>query len=290
MELPEIPTHKSIILNQNHSNEEINPYLFYSQEPAPMGIADYGIGPNLQPYSYGTQAFLGIVKVNSLNTYNSSLNLSANWMSFQLNVNLLFENGNNEFTYWIQDVANLDTSNNYIQFIDNIWNDSSISSSMYSSTVLGNGTIGNSGGTGFYYCWANQYLPGNDVYLSYPYTIQFEVITYINALGYPAVEFLYNDGYGWVTYDNAVFIFSNDLTSYPYFLVDGYQYEPDGKVYDAELILGGPGSGYQTYDVDSSLFLQLEFWNGNNFQMVPNAYNFGSHTAEGISNVISTFA
>ncbi len=289
-ELPKLPTHKAILLNQNHSSEEINPYLFYSQEPAPMGIADYGIGPNGQPYAYETPAFLGIVNVNSLNTYNSSLNQSANWMSFQLNVNLVFENDNSLYAYWVQDVVHVNTTNNYVNFIDNIWNDSSIGSNMYNSTVLGNGTVANSGGTGFYYCFANQYLPGNDVYLPYPYTIQFEVFSYINAQGYPAVAFLYNDGYGWVTYDNVVFIFANDLTSYPNFLVDGYQYEPDGDVYDAELILGGPWNGYQTYDVDSSLSLQLELWNGNNFQMVPNAYNFGSHTAEGISNVISVLA
>jgi len=262
-------------------NQPVNPYNFYSSEPAPMGIADYGLGPNDQPYAYETTAFLGLINVNNLETYNASLNQSAYWMSFQLNVNLIFENGNTQYAYWIQDVAHVNTLDNYVQFIDNIWNDSSFSSSVYNGTISGNGTSG----TGFYYDWANQYLSGNDIYLSYPYNIQFKVFSYINAQGYPAVDFLYNDGYGWVTYDNANFIFASDLTSYPEFLVDGYQYEPDGNYYDAELILGGPWSGYQTYDVSSSLTLQLEYWNGNNFQEITNAYDFGSHTAEGISNV-----
>jgi len=269
-------------------NQPVNPYRFYSSEPAPMGIADYGLGPNDQPYGYETTAFLGIINVNNLETYNASLNQSAYWMSFQLNVNLFFENGGTQYAYWVQDVAHVNTSDNYVQFIDNIWNSSSSGANMFNSTVLGNGTVGNSSGTGFYYDWANQYLPGNDIPLSYPYNIQFEVISYVDSQGYPAVAFLYNDGYGWVTYDNANFVFARDLTSYPEFLVDGYQYEPSGNFYDAELILGGPWSGYQTYDVSSSLNLQLEYWNGNNFQEITNAYDFGSHTAEGISNVVSS--
>jgi len=266
-------------------NQQVNPYNFYYREPAPMGIADYGIGPNNQPYVYEAFGFLGVIKVNNLETYNASLNQSAYSMGFQLNVNLVFTNGNKQYVYWIQDVAQVDTSDNYVQFIDNIWNSSSPGASMFDSTVLGNGTVGNSSGTGFYYDWANQYLPGNDISLSYPYNIQLGVFPYINTQGYPAVAFQYNDGYGWVTYDNANFIFASDLSSsIPMFLVNGYGYKPDGGYYDAELILGGPGGGTQTYDVSSSLTLELEYWNGNNFQEITNAYDFGSDTAEGISN------
>jgi len=280
---------RTLLNKTNNNNQPVNPFSLYSKEPAPMGIADYGIGPNNQPYAYETPEFLGVINVNKLETYNASLNQSAYWMTFQLNVNLVFENGNTQYAYWIQDVVFVNTSDNYIQFIDNIWNFSSPGANMFDSTVLGNGTVGNSSGTGFYYDWANQYLPGNDISLSYPYNIQLEVFSYINAQGYPAVAFQYNDGYGWVTYDNANFVFASDLTSYPEFLVDGYQYEPTGYTfYDAELILGGPGGGAQTYDVSSSLTLQLEYWNGHNFQMIDNAYNFGSNTAEGISNVVSS--
>jgi len=278
---------KTLLNKTNNNYQPVNPFSLYSKEPAPMGIADYGIGPNNQPYAYETPEFLGVINVNKLETYNASLNQSAYWMTFQLNVNLIFENGNTQYVYWIQDVAFVNTLDNYVQFIDNIWNSSSPDANMLDSTVLGNGTVGNSSGTGFYYDWANQYLSGNDISLSYPYNIQLEVFSYINAEGYPAVAFLYNDGYGWVTYDNANFVFASDLTSYPEFLVDGYQYTPVGNFYDAELILGGPGGGTQTYDVSSSLTLQLEYWNGNNFQMIDNAYNFGSDTAEGISNVSS---
>jgi len=131
-------------------NQQVNPYKFYYREPAPMGIADYGIGPNNQPYVYEAFGFLGVIKVNNLETYNASLNQSAYSMGFQLNVNLVFTNGNKQYVYWIQDVAQVDTLDNYVQFIDNIWNSSSPGASMFDSTVLGNGTVGYSSGTGFY--------------------------------------------------------------------------------------------------------------------------------------------
>jgi hypothetical protein len=269
--------------------QHVNPFSLYLKEPAPMGITDYGIAQNGQPYDYKTTSFLGNITVNRLETYNSSLNQSANYAGFQLNVNIIFYNGNSFYVYWIQDVVQIDTADNYVMFIDNIWNMSSSGASMYNSTVLGNGTVGSSGGTGYYYDLANQYLPGNDMYLPYTYNIQLKVYSYVNSKGYPAVSFLYNDGHGWITYDNANFIFASYLTSSPMFLVDGYQYEPTGYTfYDAELILGGPGGGTQTYNNFSSLNLTLEYWNGHNYQAITNAYNFGSNTAEGISNVISS--
>ena len=269
--------------------QHVNPFSLYLKEPAPMGITDYGIAQNGQPYDYKTTSFLGNITVNRLETYNSSLNQSANYAGFQLNVNIIFYNGNSFYVYWIQDVVQIDTADNYVMFVDNIWNMSSSGASMYNSTVLGNGTVGSSGGTGYYYDFANQYLPGNDMYLPYTYSIQLKVYSYVNSKGYPAVSFLYNDGHGWITYDNANFIFASYLTSSPMFLVDGYQYEPTGYTfYDAELILGGPGGGTQTYNNFSSLNLTLEYWNGHNYQAITNAYNFGSNTAEGISNVISS--
>jgi hypothetical protein len=54
--------------------------------------------------------------------------------------------------------------------------------------------------------------------------------------------------------------------------------------------MGGPGGGSDTTDIQSDVRLQLEYWNGHNYQIVPNAYNFGSDTAEGINNTLSQFS
>lgn len=266
----------------------VNPYPSVNSEPAPMGIADYGLGPNNNPYSYNTTSFFGKATITNLlvnGAYGQSL-------TFQLNVNLVFSLGGQNYTYWIQDVAYLNTNstNRYIQFLDNVWNFSSHSSSMHNSTISGNGTCYSSSSGTYYYDGANNNLPGNNVKVKYPTTIELRVVSYLkqsNGVQFPAVAFEYNDGNGWITYDNAIFHFAANPSNTS-FLVDGFNYNPYGTFYDAELIMGGPGGGSQTVDQSSNLSLQLYYWNGNNYQMVVNAYNFGRDTAEGISNVTTT--
>ena len=264
----------------------VNPYAIETGEPAPMGIADYGVGPGNTAYAYSTSSFLGIAQIYSLSTNSSGSNL----MTFQLNDVIVFGNGASSYSYWIQDVAFVGSTFNgstpSVQFIDNVWNFSSSTASMYATSISGNGTVSTSGGTGYYYDFANSNLPGNDIFTTFPITIQLKVVAYMSGI-YPAVEFEYNDGYGWITYDNVIFPFATSLAYYDRFVVDGYTYNPYGTFYDAELIMGGPGGGSQTVDESSGVELQLEYWNGNNYQQITNAYDFGSDTAEGISNVSS---
>ena len=254
-----------------------------------MGIADYGIGPGGVPYNYSTTSFLGHVSIKNLRTYNSSLNSCATEMTFQLNINFVFQEGSKQYVYWVQNVADFNTSSTpSIGFIDNVWNQSATNSSVYNSTISGNGTVGNSSGTFFYYSFANQSLPGNDIYVSYPFNFDMAINYTTTAQGVPELMFMYNDGHGWQTYDNVLFKFATNVSKINGFVVNGYNYEPDGySFYDAELILGGPGDGTQTNDTNSSVALQLEYFNGHNYQTVTNAYNFGSDTAEGIRNVTS---
>ena len=138
---------------------QVNPFSLYSGEPAPMGLADYGIGPNSTPYIYNTTSFLGGVSINSINVVNNST--SNKDMSFQFNVNLVFGDGINTYVYWVQDVAFLNTSTNGIYFIDNVWNMSSPSQTMYNTSITGNGTVDNTGGSRWDYDFAGQFLPGN---------------------------------------------------------------------------------------------------------------------------------
>ncbi len=267
------------------TGETINVNAIEKQEPAPMGVTDYGIGPNGHPYVYTTSSFLGTIDISSLETYNSSQSPDPYWMSFQLNVNLWIEDNGVLYDYWIQDVAQINTTTNYVDFLSNIWNYSSTLGHIYNSSVQGNGIV--TGNDTWYYDFASSNLPGNEIYLPASPTIELEVNASEGLNDTPVVDFLYNDGYGWVTYDTAFFIFANHLNHQPVFLVDGYTYNPWGDFYDAELVACGVGSGYQTYDVNSGVELTLEYYNGNNYQEISNAYNFGSDTAEGISNVIA---
>ena len=45
----------------NHAG--VNPYQYYQNEPAPVGISDFGIGRNGSPYFYNTSAFEGKVNI-----------------------------------------------------------------------------------------------------------------------------------------------------------------------------------------------------------------------------------
>lgn len=277
-------TRESNVSVNTQAQTAVNPYELYKNEPAPMGIADFGIGPNGVPYSYNTTSFLGTISLNNLTTYNQSLGSSSSQMGFQLNVNLFFKDGGNVYAYWVQDVADFNTTDNSFYMVDNIWNMSSSSANMHNSTISGSGTIGNSSSTKFYY-YVYQHLFS----LTYPEKLTLQINATTSTSGLPEIEFMFNDGSGMITYDKPIFLFTKNITSGPFFLVDGKQYEPDRySFYDAELIMGGPGGGTKTTDVYSNVSLQLQYWNGMNYQFISNAYNFGSDTAEGICNVIGT--
>jgi hypothetical protein len=272
----------------NKSSQQVDPYRSYISEPAPIGIADYGIGNRGLPYNYSTSSFMGNVTIESISMYSPSVH-SYN-VTFQLNVNLVFSYRSNQYDYWIQDVAYLNTSSLQITFIDNIWNLSAPNANMYNSTILGNGTIGNtgskSGPSQFYYDFANSSLPGNNISLTTNSSFLLKVNTNLGPGNSPEVSFLYNDGHGWVVYDKAVFYFASKLNHNPYFYVSGYSYNPANTYYDAELIIGGPGNSSQSEDISSSILLMLEYYNGNNYQTIQNAFNFGGDTGETVYNAI----
>ncbi|MEM3192969.1 MAG: thermopsin family protease, partial [Candidatus Parvarchaeota archaeon] len=206
--IPKIPTHLRVPRGSN----ENAPWYSYYEEPAPMGIGFMGLSPENQLYNYSTSSFLGIARIESLETYNSSLNYSSRDMTFQLNVNLGFYNGNKFYDYWIQDVAFVNTSTNTPAFINNIWNFTYNSSGkIYSSTLSGNGAIYSYHNMSFY-AYSAPDVQGNGVSLSFPYTLEFRVNATINSMGNPAVSFFYNDGFGWYEFDFVSFIFANNLS------------------------------------------------------------------------------
>ena len=281
--VPSIPRNVDAKLLNGFASQAINVFAGYSAEPAPMGLADYGLGPS-GGYEYSTNSSLGSATILSLSTRNST---GSPWMTFQLNVNLQFFNAGKVFVYWVQDVANLDTANNEVYFENNVWNSSAPSGSMKAGAVSGSGAVLPSGKQNFYGAVASQSLPGNAVDLAYPVTLSLRVNSSVSGSRQPTVTFEYNDGYGWEKYDSVAFVSVHDLTSMSGFVVDGNNYNPAYLYYDSELILGGPGGGSQTTDVQSNVELQLEYWNGHNYQQITNAYNFGGDTAEGIQGALS---
>lgn len=269
----------------NVSSNQINTNRFYSSEPAPMGITDFGIGPN-GPYSYNTSSFLGILHLNSLKTLNSTGDPK---LSMQLNIVLKFtSNSGGQYVYWVQDAAIFNSQDNAIYFLDNVWNMTSSPPSMQASGISGKGKIYQLDSSQSYYAAvASTSLPGNGVNLRLPAPVELEGNSTINQQNETQVNIAYNDGRGWVTFDTVVFTGVEDVQTDYGFVVNGKTYNPLGTYYDAELIFGGAGNGWNTTNIQSNVFMQLEYWNGHNYQGIYNAYNFGSDTREGIDNVTS---
>jgi len=272
---------------------QVDPYLYYSSEPAPMGIADYGVDTNGRTYSYSTDMFVGSARVSSLSMYSSGSGYQG---TLQLNVVLWFTSGSATFAYWIQDVAFMDTSTNTWEFEDNIWNFTEDNSAgMISSTVTGNGSVSPYGPLGYYAAGAGSQA-GNGYSLTYPATVELRVRSALFS-GVPRVYFDFDDGYGWQTYDTAEFTFTNAATS-ALFRVDGSNYVgiygESGSFQDlysnAELGFGGPGGGLGTSLTGANVNLSLQYDNGHNLQTIVNAFNFGSDTAEAINEAVASAA
>ncbi|HTT26363.1 MAG TPA: thermopsin family protease [Thermoplasmata archaeon] len=258
----------------------VDPSLAYSSEPAPMGIGDFGLTANGTPYTYSTFRFLGTVDIGSISTQASG-GAGGGWVSIQLNVVLRLTHGGTEADYWIQDVPLLDTSSGTVYFVDNVWNMSGPSATMRTSSIHGNGSVSSYGGTNFY----EDQAPGSDD-LTFPQPISAEVVA-SSISGVPHVGFLYDDGSGWTIYDNVTFPWAKGWTTEG-FVVNGSAYNPSGIFWDAEMVFGGPGGGSTASDISSNVTIELESFNGHNFAPVPNAGDFGSDTAETISNVVES--
>lgn len=265
----------------------VNPFALISSEPAPMGIADFGVTGTtgvVHAYSYGTPEFEGNVTVDSMLT--SIPGSSQTYMTFQLNVVVVYTLGGTNYSYWIQDIASIESSTGYTGWIDNIWNLSASGSGVgfaSSGEISGNGTVNNYNGLVWYADSPGSSYPGSLVTLTYPTSVTIRTVS-STLNGYPHVGFEYNDGYGWVTFDNVTFEHMRYAVNHG-FVVDGYQYTPAGIFYDAEWDYAGSGSGQ--HNVRSELNMSLRYWNGHNLESVPSAYNFGSDTAESLNNVIA---
>ena len=267
----------------------VDPYIAYTREPAPMGIADYGLSPGGTPYRYATPEFEGTLHLAVDHAYTDASNgqytYVGNDVTFQLNVVLVLQNGGRQAQYWVQDALFLNSTAHRFIFGNNVWNFSSGSGGAdQSDSVVGNGSVY----YGVYEDLAAGGLPGNNVTLAYPLNVTTRVIA-SSIGGVPHVGLAYDDGHGFITYDNVSFPWTHGWTVVG-FVVDGTSYNPLDIFDDAEWDYDGPAGGFHAQNIASNLTMGLSFWNGHNLQAVANAYDFGSDTAEATYNVSNTLA
>lgn len=283
----------------NCTTTPVVPGCGFSAEPAPMGIADYGVSGygHPVPYAYGTTAFLGTVNWSTAYIYSSA---QKGDFSVQLNVVLNFINDGVNYSYWIQNVpVPVDTTKNdfAMSYANNIWNFSCASTTcnLATNTVTGNGT--DDGGVYIWPASANSGCAGGGTgtcdTLDGPSWFSVEVRTFLNPSGEPEVRFCYFDKSNptIACYDTVTFGFAKDVTKFRGFFVDGFDMNPTGLFEDAELTIGGPGGGASTTNTGpSNIHMTLDYWNGHNFQATPSAWDAGDDTAEALSSDQSIFS
>ncbi|BCU67803.1 thermopsin [Sulfolobales archaeon HS-7] len=258
----------------------INVHNTYNSSLAPRGISFLGIGKK-GPCYVKTDQVKGVVKVYRLSAISKfKSNTTENAVSFELNAVLTYWNDNRQYALWIQDVSQYNMGGS-IEFWDNIWNMSAPKAGVRG--VVGNGLICYNEGVSFYFDSASGY-PGGFVGVKEPFSVSLMMNVSNSSKGCPVIYFWYNDGHGWINYDQVT-VRNAPRSSNISITINGNEYTPDGLYYDLELVMGGVDDGACANVSNSEVELSICYFNGHNFQEPINTYNFGVDTAETVSNV-----
>ncbi len=253
-----------------------------------MGIADFGVtgtGTGARAYSYATTSFEAAAHVDSMNIAATVGKVTYHVVAFELNAMFVLQRGGTNYTYWIQNGMHVDTSSDeYTIGGAYVWNFSSPSAHLSSGELQGNASSMLATDT-YYFIPGCGGFAGQCSTVTFPSTLTGRIAETLCS-GDPCVEYEYDLGAGWVTYDTVSFLHMAGATPVG-FLVDGSQYTPlgTGTFYDAEWDWVAAGGGLQGKDTGSDLQMGLEYWNGVNYQAVPAAWNFGGDTGESSYNV-----
>lgn len=262
----------------------------YAHEPAPMGIADFGVngtGTGARAYTYATESFEGIATVGSMTMTTTSTTPIVT--AFELNAMLVLRWNGVNYTYWIQNGLHVDSGTREFTIGGAyVWNFSAPGAHLSGSELSGNRSSVLAADT-YYFIPGCGVFAGQCSYLSWPGTFEGRIDS-LSVGGVPEVQYQYNLGGGWVTYDTVSFLHLGGATV-DGFVVDGFRSTPyaAGLFYDAEWDWVAAGGGSSGRDQGSSLDLSLEYWNGHNYEATPGAWNFGGDTGETSANITDTF-
>ncbi len=250
----------------------------YTSAPAPMGVADLGVG-SAGTYAYGTAAAEGTAELTSLAAFSPGDGQGAeapDWVALQLNsvlVNVSF-GAFGVGTFWLQEVVRMNGTS--FELVDNVWNFSSPFAGMYPGSVrAGNGTV-----TDGIYVDAGPVEP-----LAFPLNVTLTEqataagLTPEALFGYSIVDPL---GRSNGTFDTVALAGSTEAGAPLELEVDGAGANPYGLRDDLEFVLTGDGGGSNALVDSVNGSLSLDRWNatGDTFDPVPSAYDYGTDAAE----------
>ena len=300
---------------------QVNP--FYVGQPAPMGLADYGLGATT--YAYNASDFLGQVTFNSapnvtdpgstgvIEPGGASLGYVGSVYEFGIQLNTVATNvtlpGTDLGILWAQNVVNWNDTG--IHFVDDTWNatvgsgfymaPNSIYSGCNNDTAGANTILGVYGGV--FQCVGST-LPVSAA--SYPVTVQLYNNLTINAQNRAQLTYGYLiDEMGTGTVYSGIsdtIVFNNtDSGSWqnpplppfqPGFSVNGFSTAPNGLTQDSEIVLVGGIGGDNAVFRSLNASVNLEYANESSpgFQNVPSAYDFGGDTGETSTGIAATWS
>ncbi len=269
----------------------------YSTAPAPFGVADLGlqnesgviVPTNLTtPRVAGTfapTAFSGVsVDSGAPDAYSVQLN------AVLTNVTLF---GNASYQFWTQNVVEYSTFSHQLSFLDNVWNFSGPSGALSQNAIVSHGPNGTQVGTTFYYAL------GPVITMGYPFTLSL----FLNSAGGPAGDEVFFN----YTLENASATLSGSFDHVEFnasggapagaippaeYLASGASYNPLGIPDDFEIDVVGPGGGSNFDALNASAAIDLYYWSlaGQNFTVVPSAYDAGAETGETSAGLASTWS
>ncbi len=276
--------------------------------PAPMGIGTFGVMNTTgtpSAYTITSTSWEGSITINSVNTFlldnDGALSTSGANNTFGVQLNTVTNDttvgAKSTYAFWTQNVLYWNLVPGTVTLLDNIWNFSS------PAVSLTDGTIYSANGTPVYPEFYYDFGP------TIPVTMPVTVHLFINS----SITNLVSTGYGYTTirfgydivnansgateaagvYDTVLFNSTRAIGTVPVspFLVDGSQLTPTNfLLYDAEIMIGGPGGGTTTsvYGISGSEQLQYLDASGQ-YVTPPSAWDVGTDTGETSEGVAETY-
>ncbi len=277
--------------------------------PAPMGIGTFGVLNKTgtpTPYTIRSNSWEGTITIDNVNTFmldnDGAYSTTGGNNTFGVQLNTV-TNGTtvgdrSVYDFWTQNVLYWNLVPGTVTFLDNVWNFSS------PATELTAGTIYSGNGTPVYPEYYYDFGP------TIPVTLPVTVNLFINS----SVTNLANTGFGYSTvrfgyaiynaasnsleasgvYDTVLFNSTKAIGTVPDapFLVSGSSLTPTNfLLYDAEIMIGGPGGGTTTsiYGINATEKLRYLNMSTGTYEVPPSAWNVGTDTGETSEGIAETY-
>jgi thermopsin len=269
----------------------------YTGDPAPMGLADYGLskGQNGHPIAstLNTTGLQGYVDANATGIQGEDL-YQAVPDSFSIQMNAVLTSvtvlGTPGYQYWTQDVVTYFPATGFMLLVTNVWNFSSPSASMTPGTIYAHGPYGSSDYSTLGYYFASYQIPHA---VSYPFNVMLSMSSLVSggrnevsfsaslmSTAHPSDDFDMNN-YDYVVFNSIAPQNPVPVTQPSNYTASGSGYNRVGLWDDFELVICGPGGGSQVDLSTADATLGLAYNAGHGLYLaVPSAYNYGSDTGE----------